>query len=613
MKRLITILSFVFLFLTFIMSCSKHSGKDSELTEEVLTNPLEDLLPAYKDVLVWEIATAKDTLPDIFTDQTCSTLKAGITKEKIESITTREYRELAEYLFNNVYDLNGRVQYYRYYPHPQDIAKENKNRAFNLLDNPTGIYVEKEENIVVFVGEMKPKTISMYSVFIPESNSILRHEYILKEGINILQAKDEGLLYIKHNDKTAEKDSIKIHIASGKVNGYFDIIKHTNKDWNRILKSAKSKNIDVLGKYAHLTFPVVDFKLYTPDVEKLINTYDSIVFWESKFTGLEKYNRANKNRMYFQVFEGFGFMWAMNYRTAYHKKTMRELCNPWILRSSSIWGPAHEVGHMHQTQGFKWAGLGEVTNNIYTMYVQQQFGNESRLYTEYLNSDFDGIWSNRYEKGFTEITSGKISHMMHNDVFCKLIPFWQLELYNSGVKGYKDFYADVHEQIRINPLPKTDAAQQFQFMKICCDVSQTDFTDFFTKWGMLIPFNGKVAELNSSHGSYDPKNFLITKKQIEDFKKYASQYPKPDQNIQYIHDKCVDVFCNKGEIKEGRIDRRGDKVEMNGWENVIVYKIYDNDQLILITPFSSFILPAETEKVIIHAVPQKGDAIIKTI
>src|SRR5690554_7476864 len=49
-------------------------------------------------------------------------------------------------------------------------------------------------------------------------------------------------------------------IASGRVNGYFDIRKHDNNDWKSIRDNASAAEIDVLGLHSHVVWNVKDYQ-----------------------------------------------------------------------------------------------------------------------------------------------------------------------------------------------------------------------------------------------------------------------------------------------------------------------------------------------------------------
>ncbi len=531
----------------------------------------------------------KNTIPKVFADQTCSALKKGIKQRDINALTNSTFKSLASALFNNTYDKRYRVQEYKPYPDPATAAKKNKTGTYSLLDNATGIVAMPEEEIVVFVGPTHGQTIKLRSINF--NNDYSPTDYFLQEGANSLICREGGLLYVMYHTDNPQARPVKIHIASGKVNGIYRSEKNTQSDWKDILDNAKHTYLDVQGEYAHLIFPVRDFKAYTPDVSQLVAAYDSIVYLESRFTGLEKYKRMNGNRMLFHVSTHPYWMYATDNRTGYSLATMSRICQVDRLRTSEIWGPAHEVGHVNQMAGLKWVGLTEVSNNIYSMYVQASFGNRSRLSEDRLNSEFDGVWNNRYEKGFTQMLGEKTLHSDHQDVFCKLIPFWQLQLYFANVKGYTDFYADIHEQIRNLKDVPAPAQQQLNFMHICCEVTQTDLSEFFERWGMLAVISGEAVDHSSIQNVVNyTQEFILTQEDIDTFKEQVARFPKPEENLWYIHDECIDAF-------------RGDT------KNVVVYEIYDGDKLILVTPVSDFTIPETCKSPVVYAVPAVGKPI----
>lgn len=49
-----------------------------------------------------------------------------------------------------------------------------------------------------------------------------------------------------------------------------------------------------------------------------------------------------------------------------------------VIKGDPCWGFNHEVGHVHQLRPYlNWGGLGEVSNNIVTLYVTTHLGNKS--------------------------------------------------------------------------------------------------------------------------------------------------------------------------------------------------------------------------------------------
>ncbi|KKL17404.1 hypothetical protein LCGC14_2485920, partial [marine sediment metagenome] len=127
----------------------------------------------------------------------------------------------------------------------------------------------------------------------------------------------------------------------------------------------------------------------------------------------------------------------------------------------------------------------------------------------------------------------KKSFLAHGDVFDRLVPFWQLHLHFAQ-NGKPDFYADVMEQMRLRPAAgrgDDSIHNQFEFVKICCDVSELDLTDFFDKWGFFW-----VGELTVN--DYRKYHYTITQQMVDDVKSYIAkkQYKKPAVDITSIEE-----------------------------------------------------------------------------
>ena len=550
-------------------------------------------------------------IPLVFTDETCSELRPDIDRHRVAGIENEFFRRLASSLLENCYDKEFRVQEYKPYPHPEKMAEYNKTSTYSLLDNPTGIAVKDSDEIIVFAGNMGNENLSLRLVTsgkeaVDAGWGMKAVTFLLNEGANRFVADRKGLLYVMYHTDNPDAKPVKIHIATGRVNGYYDLTKHQPEDWKRLLDHTQDELFDMLGKYAHVTFPVESLRSYCSDGNRLMQVFDSITWLQQKFLGFYKYNRANVNRMYFHVDYNMPSGWgayASSYRTAYPLSSMRRLCDANQLRSKAIWGPAHEVGHVNQTRpGFRWGGMGEVSNNVYSMYVQHAFGNRSRLADE--KSGYgDKTFTNCYDKGFTEIFTTQALHSTYNDVFCKLIPFWQLELYYAQVKGQIDFYADVHEQIRQRPNPLSDGEAILAFVKICCDVAGEDLTDFFKAWGLL-----RAVDYQGNYEGYGSGRLTLecTPAQVKEVVNYAKKYPKPMMNLQYIHDDCVDAFRRDAKLSKGRAAIDKGVVKLTGWQNVTVFEVYDGKQLVLITPKDTFKAPSTVRMPVIYAVPVKG-------
>ncbi|MEG2855014.1 M60 family metallopeptidase [Bacteroides sp.] len=518
----------------------------------------------------------------LFTDATCSELKQGVTEENINECQYPFFKNIAYYMLKGKYAREFRIDQFRAYPHPDIQSKTHKTNAYSLLDNPTGISVKANEALVVLVGDTHGKNIALkvQNLDVPGGDGFGGITYPLNQGVNKLIMREKGLVYVMYHTSTLDDVSaapIKIHFASGTVSGYFDSEKHQGR-WVELINKATDRYFDVLGKYAHLTFETTDLKSYAgSNGDKLIAAYDKIAYSQQQLLGLEKYDKMFKNRMYLNVMY-HSYMYATSYHTAYHKSTMNAIADVGNLQTNACWGPAHEIGHCNQTRpGLKWLGTTEVTNNIMSEYIQTTIlKQDSRIQVE----DMGVNYRNRYSKAWSSIIADKRAHSLSDDVFCKLVPFWQLELYLGKVLGRTPlvqadkggFYPDVYEYIRTHDDLKTPAAQQTEFVYICSKLSGYNLLDFFEKWGFLTPVDVEIDD-------YGIGRMTVTQARIDEMKQRVNALglPKPDVALEYISDNTWELYKQKPAIARGTASRSGDKLMINGWKNVVVYEVVDTE------------------------------------
>lgn len=132
------------------------------------------------------------------------------------------------------------------------------------------------------------------------------------------------------------------------------------------------------------------------------------------------------------------------------------------------WGIAHEIGHVMDT-----LGKAEITNNIYSLFGQTYDGNQnalpSRLETQ-----------NVYEEIFSKTASGYPG--MSNNVFVSLGMYWQLHL--AYDQAQDSFYN------KLNKAYRSGEAQGFtgdeRFALVASKIAGRDLSEFFTRWGIRL-------------------------------------------------------------------------------------------------------------------------------
>ena len=167
------------------------------------------------------------------------------------------------------------------------------------------------------------------------------------------------------------------------------------------------------------------------------------------------------------------------------------------------------------------------------------------------------------------------------DVFCKLVPFWQIQLYFGEVLGQTPelredkggFYPDVFEYVRTSPDLGTAGEQQTEFVLTCSKASGHNLLDFFTKWGFLTPVDASIDDYGSGR-------MTVTESRIEEIRQRveALGLPKPDSPIEYITDNNKGLFKTRPEVIPGSVSvSSSGTVTLTDWKNVVVFEVRDAD------------------------------------
>ncbi len=495
----------------------------------------------------------------VFDDAVGLKLKKEVNKKALNAISTSAIKEVATAILDKKYQPTYKYATYKAILNPRTLGRDlSIGDGYSKYENVTGVYLDKGEHILLVDGIAEGKEVKLYvpnwlrkapnpenPTEDPNGWGLHKQEFTLKNGVNIINLEKYGsLAYISYFSNAPEEEKpISVHFLTGKENGYFDISKHTDSDWNKLIDKAVYPILDAKGKHIQTAYPIEALKKYAygRGVE-LISNYDSLVYRQHRLMGLVKYNKVPQNKIlsrvnynYYMFRDGDGVAY-MGDKVGY---AMGMVVNPdVVIKGDPCWGFSHEVGHVHQTRPmFNWGGLGEVSNNLFSLYVTRSFGNKTRISEQ-----------NNYDKARKDIIEKGISYLADPDVFNRLVPFWQLQLYFEGVGSNPDFYPDLFEAFRkqeaANSTARTGdwatdrrrgernpAVHQLNFVKTACEVAQVDLSDFFAKYGFF--FVGKLE-----YDDYGKYTYTMTQEMVDkclsEIK--ALNLPKPKLDITTLRD-----------------------------------------------------------------------------
>lgn len=552
-----------------------------------------------------------------FSHPLCDNLCPGVRREHIDGISNDYARLLVHQALSGVYTTRYRVGIFEPYQTIEGLKRELKTSGYDPYENPTGIYFKKGEKLVLFVQGIGKDPVSLViKSFGKEQYKGEKHpenSYPLTNGINVIEAKNRGNGYISYytdNYKNAPK--VKIHFALACESGYFDLGRgDTDRDWQELLATAQSDIVDVITPRIHVAAPVEALRKNCPkEGVRLAKIYDEVVRLEHEVMGLLLFDREPKNHQFARpVDKG---IYADGIGAAIWHDGFGSWANP---DKFGYWGFAHELGHVNQVRpGLKWGGTGEVTNNIYSAWVNFKLDNlpnlEKRLkgindyktlnggrfqcYLEegvrqgknWMNQEgpdyFNSKWQDRtvQDEDFQGNKLGEVTLPWKNfDHFVRVVPLWQLLLYTQAAGKAPDTYGRVTEGIRNYPDEEklTDGQLQMKFMRSFCDSAQINFLPFFEKAGMLKPYNHYFRD----YGDYWIK---ISQEMIDELKAYVASkgYPEADKMLNYINCYNWQVFRDGGKLKHNKVNAgctRHDnlvRIENVAWQNVVGYETYNS-------------------------------------
>lgn len=347
-----------------------------------------------------------DDLTSIFTDQSLSALKDGVTKEQInEKIKNKYYKKLALGILDGTYDKTCRAQTYtaKLNPTVQSNIWNAPGKLYDQRQGVTGINITKGKQTVAVSGLPEGKTVNIIVTAWYEGHdggnfdggNPVSFTYPVKNGLNVIDYSFnyDGLAYVcYYADANPQlQPAINVHFIDGQINGFLSPDK-TNEEMHEITANAKNICMDVVGKKVHSVWTSKGLHDYCKAVKKnpddrneervlgyrqYMNVLDSLIQWEHDLLGFKKYNSEPDNRTmaytnytYYMFQGGFGVSF-------HHDQEPRVLdCNTLVYKDNdAIWGLSHEWGHQHQMHPyFCWGGMAEVTNNMNSYYNIMKMG-----------------------------------------------------------------------------------------------------------------------------------------------------------------------------------------------------------------------------------------------
>lgn len=354
---------------------------------------------------------------------------------------------------------------------------------------PTGIFVSKGSKITITL----PANVNdLFSVFIGQwgiyknlnnGQDLAPKEYVITKQIETLVSDLAGMLYLTNKSESSDYQVV-VTAEKAITVPTFIVDKTTNEEFANILNSnQQSPFVEIISNYVFATFQIdvakdlwINHDPHSYNINEVFKRLDKIYQLSNTVSGLNlKYDGvAHKFNNKIQIANpdtGPGYAAATNYHIIFEKNTgagealFKE-------KSDEDWYLWHEIGHTYQNQNYKWDGLGEVTVNINSLWIQRELGFKNRLINDNVDQEIKKfIISSEQNKNFDK-----------QSVWVKLGLFWQLD------QAYgKWFYPTLNQTYRLlsdKLLPINDLEKQQLFIQMTSKLVNQNLIPFFEKWGI---------------------------------------------------------------------------------------------------------------------------------
>lgn len=352
----------------------------------------------------------------------------------------------------------------------------------------TGLYVPAGERVSVCVAHNQTNQHLKIQVGAHDDN-LFRQDYFTREPYNLTSTfeitKDTtevyfrygGILYLNVPDTSLLKN-ITLTVRGAVKYPYYKLGVTQPLEWKNTIRNYEAPWAELATDKIILTVPAYRIR-NLEDPEKIMRLWDEIMDADAKLAAIPA-ARPHPERLIIDKQVAGSYMFTNSEKiVGPDDDGCAHMLDETFLRANGLWGHFHELGHRHQFWGIDFKGLGEVTENLYSIYV----------FDKVLGK---GIYQHE-EIASKEAVINKIKkYMAEGADFQKWCsdPFLALCMYIEIIEGFGwPAIETVYKEYRALPkekYPATEEEKRDYWFKTLCTVTQKDLSVFFDKWGVPV-------------------------------------------------------------------------------------------------------------------------------
>lgn len=302
-----------------------------------------------------------------------------------------------------------------------------------------------------------------------------------------------GLIYIDVPDR-CELGAIEVSVANAVESPHFVLGETSSADWRATIRGRQGPWAELEGKRVILTLPSeVVRNLEEP--ERLMQFWDQVIVACDDLSG--KPAQSRKQRYVTDVQISVGYMHS-GYPIMAHldvASLMVDLPRIVGFRVDGVWGFFHEMGHNYQSSDWTFDGTGEVTCNLFTLYVFDKVCARRGVFHQKVPPKSQREMLARYHRGGRQFDEWK------RDPFLALTMYVQLQE-AFGWEPFKKVFAE-YRSLPANERPKSDDQKRDQWMVRFSRAVNRNLGPFFQSWG--VPTSSEARSQIASLPAWMPK------------------------------------------------------------------------------------------------------------
>ena len=428
---------------------------------------------------------------------------------------------------------------------------------YGRLSNPTGITAHAGDILVVFCESAAPSGTTLQLEYV-QGTAYSGTTLGLKKGMNVFTFNNDVTFHIFYQVNSTTRDladfpRLNIHIEGGRLNGYFDLTRgHTNEDWQYMVKNmlGESSVVNLKAPSLVFAFDAAAVKKACPkNMVEVLGIWDDFMKLDRELLGVNNTYIPNVEERFNNVYNCFsgdenytGYMHATNYGGYFNDTTIPTIMNYEQMQQDGIWGPAHELGHLHQAL-FNLVGTTEASNNMFAnAYVYKQGRTTQRAAAP--KTVFDAFAKN--------------TSWYSQDIWTMTKLYYQLYTHYVILGNHPTFFPELFTKLRQSGLDRngktpsvvTGLGDCLKFARYCCEVAQEDLSELFEVYGFFHPCTDLAI--------YDYGNFTVntTQADIDETIAYMHTFPRKMGNILFQDDRIKPVPATYEGHKEGETKKR---------------------------------------------------------